>query len=418
MDLLKQPYKTLDGIENYFPSLYGEVDNNQLKRYSQAFEKFKKIYAKDCAYIASSSGRVEVIGNHTDHNGGKVVSSAISLDTLAFFLPNKQNLINIYSEYSEGFTKFTVDLSSEAVEKIGTTQALVRGVVQGFLNKGYKVGGFDAYITSSVLGGAGISSSASFEVLISEILNFLYNDGRVTCEEKSIISQYSENVFFGKPCGLLDQTAIAYGGLKMLDFSDEDTIKVTDIKTDLDNFTFVLINTGGSHSNLTDEYASIPREMKEVASKFGKKRLIEISKNEFLNNVSKLCTCLSDRAVLRAIHFYNENERVDKLVKAFAENDYSSFIKIVKASGMSSMVKLQNCYVSGSTEQPIPKALSLCEEFLDNGANRVHGGGFAGTILNVVENSYLSQFISSVSNLFGKENIIPLKIRKVGTIVL
>lgn len=414
--MLKKPFVNLDDIESNFVKLYGENSPFQKQRYINAFSKFKEIYSEDKSYIASSSGRVEVCGNHTDHNGGKVVSCAISLDTLAFFLPTDNNVVSIVSE---GHGEMTVDLNGEEIEKIGTSAALVRGVAVGLKDRNYKVGGFKAYITSSVLGGAGISSSASFEVLIAEIFNFLYNDGVISCEEKAVVSQFAENKYFGKPCGLLDQTAISFGGLNKLDFSNKQKISVSKINCDLNGFTFVLINTGGSHADLTDEYASIPYEMKKVAKAFGKERLIDITKEEFLDGLKDKLTQLTDREVLRALHFYNENERVDKLATALENSDYVTFLKCIKASGISSMVKLQNCYVSGSTEQPIPKALSIAEEYLIEGANRVHGGGFAGTILNVIKNGdSAKEFISKMQDIFGVENVIPLKVRSIGTITL
>lgn len=412
---MKKPYDNTNLLESFFTKLYGEVTEFQKKRYQTTFENFKNYFGEKEAYIASSSGRVEVCGNHTDHNGGKVMSCAISLDTLAMFLPTDDNIITVKSE---GYDEIVIDLNGEENEKIGTSSALVRGVVVGLKNRGYKVGGFKAYLTSNVVGGAGISSSASFEVLIAEILNFLYNDGKINCEEKSIIAQFSENVYFGKPCGLLDQTAIAYGGLNKLDFSQKGKISVTKIDNDLKDYTFVLINSGGSHADLTDEYASIPKEMFTVAKAFGKERLVDIEKDEFFSSLHKFHNTLSDRAITRACHFYEENERVETAVVSLNENDIKTFLKAINESGISSLWKLQNCYVAGSNEQPIPKALAISSKYLNGGANRVHGGGFAGSILNVVKNEDLDTFIENVSLYYDKKDIIPLKIRSVGTIVL
>lgn len=412
---LKQPYGNLNGIEKYFTALYGEVSDKQKNRYRNEFDRFKKEFGVDAAYIASSSGRVEVCGNHTDHNGGRVVACGISLDTLAMFLPTDDNIIRIKSE---GYDDIIVNIDGKECEKKGTSPAIVRGVVVGLKNRGYNVGGFNACFTSNVLGGAGISSSASFEVLVAEIINFLYNDGKISPEIKAIISQFAENEYFGKPCGLLDQTAIAFGGLKALDFSVNGKIGVTDINNNLNEYTLVLINTGGSHANLTDEYAAIPSEMKSVAKAFGKEKLIEISEDEFYDGLVKLYDVLPDRAINRAIHFYEENKRVDMLKDALERKDYQAFIKIINDSGISSLCKLQNCYVAGSGEQPIPKALYVAKKFLCGGANRVHGGGFAGTILNVVKDEDLQYFIKEMSRYYDGKNIIPLKVRSVGTIVL
>lgn len=412
---LRKPFYSLDGIESNFISLYGENTLEQKDRYCNAFAKFKNIYGEECAYIASSSGRVEVCGNHTDHNGGKVVSCAISLDSLCFFMPREDNKICVTSE---GYPEMTIDLNGVANEIIGTSPALIRGVVEGFKNKDFNVGGFNAYITSSVLGGAGISSSASFEVLIAEILNFLYNDCKISNEDKAKISQFSENVYFGKPSGLLDQTAIAFGGLTLLDFSSKDSIKVKDINDNLADFTLVLVNTGGSHADLTDHYASIPQEMKSVAKIFGKNRLIEIDKDEFYKFDLKKLGVVSDRAILRAIHFFEENDRVDNLYNSLVIKDYQGFLNAINQSGASSLYKLQNCYVPESDEQPIPKSLAITRNFEGCLANRVHGGGFAGTILNIVKNTEIEKFLEKAYFVFGKYNVIPLKVRTVGAIVL
>ena len=411
---LKNAYTSIDGIEKYFPTLYGEVTERQKQRYSNIFSKFKTSFGYDRSFFASSSGRVEICGNHTDHNGGKVISCAISLDTLAAFMPNDKNVINIKSE---GYADISIDLSGAENEEKGTSAAIVRGVAVATRNKGYKVGGFDACFTSNVVGGAGISSSASFEVLVAEIFNFLFNDGKISAEEKAIISQFAENEYFGKPCGLLDQTAIAFGGLNLLDFKDKGKIIVKSINNDLKDYTLVLINTGGSHADLTDEYAAVPREMFSVANALGKDRLIESSKEEFLSKLTSL-NKLSDRAILRAMHFYNENERVDQAFIALNENNYAKFLTAVKGSGVSSMCLLQNCFVPGRDDQLIPKALAVTENYLDDGVNRVHGGGFAGSILNIVKNESLDKFLTKACEFFSAENVIPLRVRSCGTIVL
>ncbi len=415
MKKLKQPYKNLDGIENNFTSLYGEITLEQKNRYNTAFDKFKNLFNVDSAYIASSSGRVEVLGNHTDHNGGKVLSCAINLDTLAMFLPTEDNIITIFSD---GYPKITVDLNGDECEEKGTSSALVRGVAKGFLNKGFIIGGFNAVLTSNVINGAGISSSASFEVLIAEIFNFLYNENKVSMEDKAVISQFAENVYFGKPCGLLDQTAISFGGLNKLDFKDKGKIKVTTIDNQLKDYSLVLINTGGSHENLTDEYASIPNEMFNVAKALNGERLIDVDSKLFFENSNKLPSNISDRAILRAYHFYEENQRVDDACDCLDDNDYNGFLSCVKDSGISSLCKLQNCFVAGSSCQVIPKYLSIAGKYLNGGVNRVHGGGFAGTILNIVKNDNLEYFLEKVSNHFGSENVIPLKVRSCGAKVL
>ena len=415
MEVIKEPYYKIESSFKFFELLYGSEDKKQEIRYSKLFERFKREFNVEKGYIASSGGRVEVCGNHTDHNGGRVISCTISLDTLAVFLPSEDGIITIKSE---GYPEIKINLSNLDNIKKGTSSAMTAGVVRGFLNKGYKVGGFYASVTSNVLGGAGISSSASFELLIAEILNFLYNEGRVSKEDKALIAQYSENKYFNKPCGLLDQTAISFGGLNLLDFSSEGNIVVKEINNNLQDYTFVLINTGGSHENLTDEYAAIPKDMFAVAKVLGADRLIEIHESDFYKRLPEISGCVSDRAICRSIHFYEENKRVDRVYNALNTCNYSDFLNAIRESGISSLCKLQNCSVPGSSNQPIPKALFISEKFLCGGANRVHGGGFAGTILNIVKNENLSYFTDNAVRFFGKENIIPLKVRSCGTIVL
>ncbi len=415
MQLLKQPYSDLKSLVSVFPALYGDGEKSHLKRYENEFSRFKKEFGYDKAFVASSGGRVEVLGNHTDHNGGRVISCAISLDTLAFFLPTDDGVITVKSE---GYPDITVNIKEAQSEKKGTSAALVRGVAEGLSERGFRVGGFKACFTSNVLGGAGISSSASFEVLIAEIENFLYNGGKIDNSVKATVSRFAENKYFGKPCGLLDQTAIAYGGLKLLDFGDKDNLCVRDIAGTLDGYSLVLINTGGSHADLTDEYAAIPRDMYSVAKFFGKDRLIDVPEQDFYAAMPDLYNKISDRALCRAVHFYEENKRVDRAANALNGNDYGLFLKEINGSGISSMCFLQNCAVPGRKEQPIIKALSVTRKFLCGGANRVHGGGFAGTVLNIVKNDFLDGFVSVCSDIFGKEAIISLKARSCGTIVL
>ena len=416
MTKIKDPYRKVESVYGYFDMLYGSDEQSQRERYQKLFDRFKREYNCDCGYIASSSGRVEVCGNHTDHNGGRVISCAVSLDTLAVFLPSEDGIITIKSE---GYPEIKIDVNKKdnRSEK-GTSAALTEGVVRGFLDRGLNVGGFNASVTSNILSGAGISSSASFELLIAEILNFLYNGGKADNERKALIAQFAEREYFGKPCGLLDQTAISFGGLKLLDFSDRDRIVVKDINNNLKDFTFVLINTGGSHENLTDEYAAIPRDMLMVAKELGRERLIEISEEDFYERLPAILSKVSDRAVCRAIHFYDENKRVDRVYASLNKNEYEDFLKAISESGISSMCKLQNCYVPGSGEEPILKALFIAGKYLNGGANRVHGGGFAGTILNVVNNDDYDYFADNMKRFFGSENIIPLKVRCCGTIVL
>lgn len=401
--------------EKYFQDLYGEVTDWQKARYAKNFEWFKNSFSKEECYVASSSGRVEVCGNHTDHQGGKVVSCAISLDTISMFLPTNDGIIKLKSE---GYNDIIIDTNGDTPVKIGTSAAIVKGVVEGFKQRNYKVGGFIACCTSNVLNGAGISSSASFECLIAKILSFLYNDNTVSAEDIAKISQFSENVYFGKPCGLLDQTAIAFGGIKELDFFDKNKIGVKAIENSLQDYTLILMDTGSDHANLTDEYAAIPVEMKVVAEVLGKTRLSDVNEKDFYSNFNDIRAKAGDRAVLRAIHYFEENKRVEALATALNSNDYDTFLKCIKESGDSSYKLLQNCYVSGGKDQSVPITLALASRHLNGGVNRIHGGGFAGTILNVVKNDNVDAFVKGVSEQYKKEAIIVLKVRKYGTIVL
>jgi len=412
--MIKKPSDNVKDFLPIFPLLYGNQTEGQEERYEKLFSTFKESFGYEKAYFASSSGRVEVIGNHTDHNGGKVVTCAISLDTLGCFMPTDNDIITIKSQ---GYDDIVIDIKGNEIENKGTSSAMVRGVVVGLKNKGFNVGGFSACFTSNVLGGAGISSSASFEVLVAEILNFLYNESKITAEDKAKVAKFSENEYFGKPCGLLDQSAIAFGGLHKFDFFNPNKIAAEKINNSLSDYDLVLINTGGSHADLTDEYAAVPAEMFSVAKALGIKKLADISKDEFFNNVGKLKK-LSDRAILRAVHFYNENERVDGVVEALNNSDYNTFLTMVRESGLSSLTKLQNCSVAGAKEQPIVKALALSEEYLNGGVNRVHGGGFAGTILNVVRKDKSKEFVANMKKLFSEESVILLSVRQVGAIVL
>ncbi|MBQ7339965.1 MAG: galactokinase [Clostridia bacterium] len=413
MKTLKNPYESVQSVFEKFSLLYGENSIKQQERYIKIFNEFKSIFGAKNAYFISSSGRAEIIGNHTDHNGGKVIACSISLDTVAAFLPRGDNKIKLVSQ---GYPIIELDtLSNEVCEK-GTSKALVKGVLEGLRNYGYKVGGFNAYVESDVVGGVGISSSASYELLVCEILNFLYNDNVVSPEERAKICQFSESEYFGKPCGLLDQTAISFGGLNLLDF-EKDYIQVEKIEEDLKDYALVLINTGGSHADLTDEYAAVRTEMKEVASFFGVERLIDINMEDFLYNLPKMKN-LSDRAILRAIHFFEENERVILAEESLRKKDYSTFLDCVNKSGISSIVNLQNCHVNGSLNQPIIRSLSVCKNFIKDGANRVHGGGFAGGIINFVKKENLSEFLNAVEKIFSKKDVVSFLIRGEGVLVL
>lgn len=406
-------------FKNRLLKLYSENELElQAERYAALFESFCTRFGKaEDVRFFSAPGRSEICGNHTDHNNGKVLAAAIDLDAVACAVKRDGNIINADSE---GYPPLCVDISNLEVvdEEAGKSAALIRGVCARFLQLGYKIGGFDAVITSRVLSGSGLSSSAAYEVLIGTILNYLYNDGAVTPVEIAKIAQYAENVYFKKPCGLLDQTACSVGGFVEIDFKDTSAPVIEKSVFDLKKFNHLLciVDTGGSHSDLTDDYASIRSEMNSVAAVFGKNVLREVSEDELLNNIDDVRKKTGDRAVLRALHFYGENKRVERMSAALKDNDFDSFKKIILKSGRSSYMYNQNCYtVKNATSQPISLALCLAEKFLDGeGAYRVHGGGFAGTVQIFVPENKASEFTSKMKAVFGENSCYILNIRSVG----
>lgn len=400
--------------------LYGkESETVQIERYKKAIEKFKELYG-DCEYrIFSASGRTEVGGNHTDHNFGKVLAAGVSLDVIAIVKKTDDSIIEVKSE---GFPKDVVDLSDLSVHENEkeNSSALIRGVAAGFKNKNYGIGGFKAYTTSNVLKGSGLSSSAAFEVLIGTILNYLYNDLKASNVEIAQIAQYAENVYFGKPSGLMDQMASSVGSFITIDFKDPKNPVIEKIDFDFSKcgHSLCIVDTKGSHEDLTDEYASIPEEMKSVAGYFGKDVLREITLFDVLTNIVDIREKFGDRAVLRSLHFLNENETVEREAKALQSGDFKAFLKEVTKSGNSSYKYLQNIYANKTPqEQGLAVGLNLAEMVLDGeGACRVHGGGFAGTIQAFVPNNKLEKFIETLNGCFGEGSCHIISIRPVGGI--
>ncbi len=374
---------------------------------------FENNEGKKCEYVFSSPGRAEILGNHTDHNHGKVIVAAISCDIIACVSKDGGNRIRICSE---GFPDVKVDLSSllPLEEEKGTSTALVKGVARALKDKNLPIGGFTAYLTSNVFKGAGVSSSAAYEVLIAEIFNELYLGGLLTPLEKAIIAQYAENVYFGKPCGLLDQSGIAIGSLVGLDFQDpkNPTIKALG---EIKGYSLVITNTGGDHSALTPHYAAIRSEMEEIANFFGKKVLREVPNTAFYEHIDQLMKIFSGRAILRAMHFYEENERVDVAAKAIENGDTETFLRQVSLSGISSICKLQNCYAAGDVLQPLTLGIELSRKIIKHGAVRLHGGGFAGSMLAIIRNDEAEEYIANMQKYFGKENVFKASIRPLGT---
>lgn len=393
-------------------AFYPIVDDFHRKRAEELYNRFIELNGKKPEYVISSPGRAEILGNHTDHNHGKVMVAAINCDILCFVSPDASGKITIHSD---GFSPIVTNVNDTEIneKQFGTSLALVKGVCAKIKSLGYTVGGFTACATSNIFKGAGVSSSAAYEVMIAEIFNMLYLGGKLTAVDKAVISQYAENVYFGKPCGLLDQSGIAIGSLSKLDFKTS-LPEITKLAPP-DGYTIVLTNTGGDHAKLTEHYAAIRVEMENVAAYFGKKVLREVDYNEFLAAIPQLKKSLSSRAILRAMHYYSENQRVDEAEAALLNNDIQSFLKAVSASGESSLAILQNCYVPGSVDQPVVLAVEYSKRIVKDGAFRVHGGGFAGSVLGIVNNNEAEMYVSAMKKVFGEENVFTALVRPTGT---
>ena len=370
-------------------------------------------------YVFSAPGRTEICGNHTDHQHGCVLAAAVDLETVATVQVNESNLIEIQSE---GYPLVTVDLNDLSVreEEKNSTAALIRGVASAFVQRGAKLSGFRAEVRSTVLPGSGLSSSAAFEVLIGTILNELFFEKKLTAIEIAQIGQYAENVYFGKPCGLMDQMASSVGGMVYIDFEDPENPKVQKIDVDLATFGYGLciIDSGADHADLTDEYAAIPGELAQLCQCFDKKYLREIPKAEFVQKISEIRGKVTDRAILRAFHIYRENDRVRQLVEALRWDDIEAFLELIKESGRSSWMYLQNITPAGAVQhQEVAVALALCETYLKGqGAFRVHGGGFAGTVQAFVPLDMLDSFKASIEEVLGENSCHVLNIRQQGGI--
>ena len=365
----------------------------------------------------SAPGRTEIGGNHTDHQRGRVLAAAVNLDTVAAVRCNGEQVIRIQSK---GYPMSTVSLSElQPVEsEINSTPALIRGVAARFQQLGCKVEGFDAYVESTVLPGSGLSSSAAFEVLVGTIINHLFFDGKATQPEVAMIGQYAENVFFGKPCGLMDQTASAVGGLVTIDFFEKDHPQIRSVNFDFSacGHALCIIDSQASHADLTDEYAAIPGEIRAVAAAMGKEVLTQIDEADFYAQLPRLRKECGDRAVMRCIHFYQENARVPKQVAALEQGDFEAFLQLIKESGYSSYMYLQNVIPAGYVQhQDMAVALGLCEHYLQGrGAYRVHGGGFAGTVQAFVPFDLLDSFRKGIDEVLGEGACHVLSIRPQG----
>ncbi len=412
-----------------FKKLYGgdgDGIDKQVSRYKSLLDRFNENFpdAKNSIQIFSTSGRTEVGGNHTDHNAGRVLAAAVSFDTIAAVEKTDDNKIILYSE---GYPEvFEVDLYSlEPVEEEReTTTALIRGTAARFHELGYSIGGFRAYISSSVARGSGLSSSASIEVLLGTILNTLYNDGEMDAPLLAKIGQYAENVYFGKPCGLMDQMACSVGGFITIDFKDSENPVIRKVDFDLaaHGYHMLVVDTGGNHADLTQDYADVPSEMKSVAEALGKRVCRELTAQDVIENIPTLRQKAGDRAILRALHFFADDQRVVEQAQALEEDRFQDFLQLVSESGSSSWRLLQNCYTNQNPqEQGVTLALAVTENFIKeigDGACRVHGGGFAGTIQAYIPDAHLQKYVELMDGIFGSKAVTVLSIRPYGTLHL
>lgn len=400
-----------------FAALYGQdAVDAQKERYIAAVNKFCTLFPKHSdAKIFSAPGRCEIGGNHTDHQCGRVVAAAVDLDIIAVVGFHNEGVIRVMSE-GHAPTKIFLNDTAQNPADNGTT-AIIKGVVHKFLECGINIGGFDMYATSNVACGGGVSSSAAFETLIGTIINEQYNGGRATAFDIAQYGWFAENVYYGKSCGLLDQTVCSYGGLVYIDFKDaQPELEKIDFDFEKHGYAVCLTDTKSSHTDLTDDYVAIRKEMGQIANHFCKKALREVNKDEFYNAIPILRALYSDRAVMRAIHFFEENERALNEADALKNNDIEKFLRLVNESGISSGNLLQNLYSTKSpTEQAVPLALYLSKQVLNgSGAARVHGGGFGGTIQAFVPLDKIEKYKHSLERVFGKDSCCIIKIRPLG----
>lgn len=414
-------------LKSVFSTIYGRDDRKietQTERYNELVAYFRSNFGEQKLHYFSTPGRTEIGGNHTDHNHGRVLAGSINLDSIAVAARNGADQITLYSK---GYEKpFVVDLGDLEVneQEFGTTTSLIRGIAARLKELGYRIGGFNACLTSDVLPGSGLSSSASIEVLIGTIFNALYNNDEIKPEILAITGQYAENNFFGKPCGLMDQVACAMGGIVTIDFKDpqEPKIKKVDFDFVAQEYSLIVVDTGGTHADLTDDYAAVPTEMKSVAGSLGGTVCRDISARDLMDGISRLRPEISDRALLRAIHFLGDNDRVVHQVEALENNQFDSFLRMISESGNSSFKYLQNIFSPNNIrEQGVALALALTENFLGDvgeGACRVHGGGFAGTIQVFIPNSAVADYKEMMEGVFGEGSVHALIIRPLGTLHL
>ncbi len=404
-----------------FTHLYGNREGElarQMTRYTQLVKVHEDLFhSTGPLYILSASGRTEIAGNHTDHNNGRVLAAAITLDAVAAVSPRSDTLVRICSA---GYPTVEVDLSDLSIheDEKGTSAALVRGVAARMQALGHSIGGFDAAITSEVLGGSGLSSSAAYEVLMCAILDALYNGFIIDGVVRAQIAQYAENIYFGKPCGLMDQMASSVGGMVGIDFKNGAQLMPLDFRFHEAGYSLIVVNTGGSHDDLTQDYASIRSDMHAVAQLFGEEVLRRVRPEQLWQNLPMVRKHVGERAVLRAMHFFAENDRVKQQIHAVKMSDLGALFDSVIASGESSWRLLQNVYTPTGA-QPLALALAMADQLLrGKGAWRVHGGGFAGTTLNFVPNDMVNHFVEQMENVFGAHSCFVLDVRPEGAAIV
>ena len=397
--------------------IYGETEVSGA-RFKDLADHFEKIYKQNKAEYFTSAGRTEIIGNHTDHNGGKVIAGSINLDTIGAAYPNDTQVIHITSEgYRDEIVVDLTKLSKNNYKK--GTVALVAGMMEGAQKNGFKVSGFDAYVSTNVIAAAGVSSSASFEMLICTIIDYFFNDSKMSYNDYAKIGQYAENVYWDKASGMMDQMACAVGGPVLFDFADRDNLKYSKLDFSFGKFGYklVIVNTGKGHADLSQEYSEIPGEMKAVAKVLGVELLHETNVDALLEHCNEI---EDDRAVLRAIHFFEETRRVEDASEAIGKEDYEKFMKLMDESGNSSWELLQNCYsLQNCHEQKISLMLALTQLFLNKiqgGICRVHGGGFAGVIATILPEAEMDNYVEYISRYVGRDNVYPMDIRAVGAV--
>lgn len=397
--------------------IYGEGERS-LARYRELMEHFRRIYHREEAEFFSAPGRTELIGNHTDHNGGKVLAAGIDMDTVGAAWPNDSRVIRITSEGCDG--EILVELDRlEDVKKGKGSRALVAGLTEGLCRAGFQVSGFDAYVSSNVIAAAGVSSSASFEMLICTMINCFFNNGAMDCADCARAGQYAENVYWNKASGMMDQMACAVGGTILMDFAQKDRPACRKVAFSFQNagYGLVIVNTGGGHADLGREYSEVPLEMKEAAVALQVERLCEVGLEDLLAAGSRIP---NDRAFLRAMHFFRENDRVLEVARAMETGNISGLLRLIRESGRSSWELLQNCYsLLNCREQKVTRTLALTELFLErtgDGACRVHGGGFAGVILCILPRREVPAYTDYISGFVGAENVFPMKIREAGAL--